>query len=360
MTVAPTTMGYNKYFVRIRQQNTDCPATGTDSVKVIGMPAVTIAQTPAQDTVCNGYEYTFKANVSTSSNGTYVWTRNGAILSNSQADQSILYDAPEATGSDIQQFIYGVRFTQEGTGCDTTVYDTVYVVPAYTVTITGTQDTCYDNTTATQVELKATVSDNYPGINSTITWSKNGVASTAATLTGNTDTKTENLTDGTYIFTALVAGDYGCSVESEPFTVNVYSNPIPEIVVSDSTICVNGEVAFEVRIANGDENVTYQWFCPDSVGYATASTYTHTFTTAGDVVAKVKAVRNGLCSAEATQTIHVNEVPTVQIADAISDTICGGLEILLSARNASSTIIPAEAYTYTWYKNGIEVEGVTD
>ena len=94
---------------------------------------------------------------------------------------------------------------------------------------------------------------------------------------------------------------------------------------------------------------------------ATSANFHYEFATAGnhDVVVEVK--RNGTngadCTGFDTTTVKVSAVPEIVVAITLPDTICNGQTVTVGVTTTPG--IDNEEYTYTWYRNGEILNGVT-
>ena len=126
-------------------------------MKVISKPILKIETVDTRDTICNGGHVAFRATVDgvENNNGTYTWYKNGVVM-NGCITNSISDDPIVANTGDV---IYAVRFVQNGTGCDTTVTDTIYVIKNINVEIAlnGTPSQYLCDSSETKISLKTNV-----------------------------------------------------------------------------------------------------------------------------------------------------------------------------------------------------------
>ena len=134
--------------------------------------------------------------------------------------------------------------------------------------------------------------------------------------------------------------------------------------MSDTTICVDGSVDFEAVVSNDASNVSYQWHVDGTaITGADASTFHYDFTAAGDHEVVVEVQRNNTNTANCigfdTTTIKVSAIPEITVEIALPDTICNGQTVTINVTPTAGSGIAAEDLTYTWYRDGEILNGVT-
>ncbi len=126
---------------------------------------------------------------------------------------------------------------------------------------------------------------------------------------------------------------YGCT--SLPVNVNVTTTPVadPVIAVTDSVICFGDTVTLTVSDENAIEGVTFRWSngaTGNSITVVPTATTTYTVT----------ATTTTNCATTASQTVTVNALPVVTIANSANE-ICLGSDLTLTAT-------AVEGYNYSW------------
>ncbi|HPT52198.1 MAG TPA: T9SS type A sorting domain-containing protein, partial [Bacteroidales bacterium] len=186
-----------------------------------------------------------------------------------------------------------------------------------------------------------------------------------ATLNGFTTTTLDTVldpSDNPYIFTILVHNANGCSTVSEPFYV--YVNEAPEVTVTAAEVdyCVGGQTELVAHLGDyNSPNLTYQWLHNgDSIIGATEFNYitpanliggTHNYSVI------VTQTTSG-CVAEGQIVINIHADPVIDNITVSNAVICDGGQVIVTAHTALNDILGD--YTYTWYRNGVLVDGVTE
>jgi uncharacterized protein (TIGR02145 family) len=286
--------------------------TNTAQVTVTVNPLPSVNAGPDQS-VCAGTAVTLNG----SGANTYTWN-NGA--SNGVAFTPTTTQTYTLTGTNAN-------------GCQNTdqITVTVNVLPTPTVVTNGTAPYC----PGTNVVMSTTAIAGY-----TYQWYFgqniiNGAVSASYTAT----------TAGTY--TVKVTAPGGCFATSNSITVS-YLNPTI-IAQGPTSICQGGSVVLQTATGSGFQ---YTWM-KNGMSMMNASNNA-TFTAMSPGTYTVKIVTPSGCvmySNPITVSFLVN--PTASISASGSLNICAGSSVTLSAANN------ANAVTYQWRKNGINISGAT-
>lgn len=268
--------------------------------------------TPNSATVCQGAATTLTA----SGGSSYEWSLNGEVIPG----------ATEATYNASQQGTYSVVIIDGECRVPADNTAEVTVTPAPTGSISPSSAAICTGGSAT---LTATGGDSY-------TWFRDGVE-----ITGETNATLQVTQAGTYSVT-IHQGD--CTAQgTNTSTVTVASAPTGNISPSNTSICAGGSTTLT---ATGGS--TYTWFRNGSeingqtgatLNVTQAGTYTVT-------------IHQGSCDGPASNSSVVTTAssPTGNITPA-SASVCSG---------ASTTLTASGGDSYTWFRNGNEINGQTN
>ncbi|MFN8286180.1 MAG: T9SS type A sorting domain-containing protein [Chitinophagales bacterium] len=196
---------------------------------------------------------------------------------------------------------------QGNPGVYDTAYITITVLPGASVNLGADQSVCAPQT----VTLNA-------GTASTYSWSTGATSQTiVVSTTGN--------------YSVTVSNVSGCT-SRDTVHITVDTVPVVSIAPSTASIC-NGQSI--VLTASG--GVTYAW-SNSSVGSAISVSPTSTTTYT------VTATGSGVCSATASRTVTVNNLPTASVSPA-TQTICNGQSATLTASGGTSYVWSTTATT---------------
>ena len=388
-TFAPAA-GVHNFHVHIIQQSSGCEAeSDTIPVTVNGAPVIASVGTP-QTSICYGGQLTITASPEGGNlaGDTYTWYRNGILMEGATA--ATIYDTPEIIDNNAQQYVYTAILSRPAPGCtsDAVTSDVVTVYPNPVVVITGDQHVCETDSVFLIANVD-TFGMNVGGLH--YTWYESGqIRDNMAYNLGDNNFFAEYMYARTepYRFTVDVWRDdlgAGCISHSEEYLVYVYTQPVVNITATETEICENGQVTLTANL--NDYNATdliYQWYTVGeemnvlAVGYdtlggfvydtvytpvfnnipgATSATYTTNLTETTTLGVMVRQTPSN-CWANDAITINVNPIPvvtdiTVNLQDTIN--VCNGAEITIAANiNAYDT----EGAVFTWFRNGVEMEGV--
>jgi hypothetical protein len=255
-----------------------CSAT-SNTICVTVKPAPTATIIPQGSTLlCTGGSVVLAAN--TGQGFSYVWRRNGTVISGATAAN---YTATLA-GS------YTVTITMSG--CSTTssaVTITVNAVPAATITASGPTTFCSGGS----VTLNATTGQGYSYV-----WRRNGTTISGATASSYLATLAGN-------YTVLVSVG-GCTATSNSISVTVNPAPTATITPQGSTALCNGGSV--VLAANTGQGFSYVWRRNGTlISGATSANYTATL--AGSYT--VTITKSGCSTTSAAVNVTTGASPTV-------------------------------------------------
>ncbi|MBL7954185.1 MAG: T9SS type A sorting domain-containing protein [Flavobacteriales bacterium] len=300
--------------------NNGCTATSSAvTVSVAAGSAPTLTAQGATS-FCSGGSVVLST--ATATGNSYVWRRNGTIISGAT---SSTYTATLA-GS------YTVSVTNGScSGTSNTISVTVSTSSTPTLTAQGSTSFC---TGGSVVLSTATATGN------SYVWRRNGT-----TISGATSST----------YTATLAGSYtvsvtngSCSGTSNTISVSVSTSSTPTLTAQGSTsFCSGGSVVLSTASATGN---SYVWRRNGStISGATSSTYAATL--AGSYTV---SVTNGACSGTSNAvTVTVSGSGTTPVITALGATsFCSGANVILTTQQASGN-------TYQWRYNGVVISGAT-
>ena len=117
-------------------------------------------------------------------------------------------------------------------------------------------------------------------------------------------------------------------------------------------ICEGETVVLNANLDGfGNENVTYAW-TGSGLNATAGSTVSAVPTSSGAKTYEVTATAGG-CTMNGSIEITVNSIPSKPSLQLSAHNICAGEQVTLTADHAGS----GQDYTYTWYQNGIVIEG---
>ncbi|MBQ4442125.1 MAG: T9SS type A sorting domain-containing protein [Bacteroidales bacterium] len=349
--------GVRAYTFTAKQINSLCQATSnTVNVTVNADPTLTITNDlPASRTLCDGRSVTFTATVAGGVNGgeVYTWYRNGEVIPG--AVSAVYTETPHAISDYPTVYVYEVSVKQTAAGCESivTLADTVTVNPNPTLAIETDPIVC--NNGQNNILMIARVYPE-PTTNYSFTWFQDN----RELLTGAAGPHSEIMTltrpyrDYPYNFSVVLVNEYGCQATAET-QIYVDRNPVVNTSVTESDICVGGEVTLTAHLNDWNtQNMQYQWYHNNSpIPGATSLTYTTVLTQEGAHAYTFKATQlNSLCEATSrplTVTVHADPTVTTTNDLPASKTLCDGRSVTFTATVAGGV---TGGEVYTWYRNG--------
>ena len=300
-------------------------ATATYTVFVLALPT---ASAVGSQTICvNG---TATVSGASSSNGTILWSHNGAgSLINETTLTPTYTPDPGDAGHTVT-----LTMTVSNSPCsDATAIYTVIVDELPFASAGGSQTIC-ENETAT---VSGTASSN-----GTIAWTEDG----AGSITSGENTLTPTYTpsagdaDKTVTLTMTVTSNNSCAPATATATFTVNVRAIPTATAGGSqTICVNGTVTVnDASSSNGTILWTHNGSGLLSGETSLTPTYTPSNEDAGHPVILTMTVSNGPCpDATAIYTVNVDPLPVASAGG--STTICSTGAATVSGATASNGTI---------------------
>lgn len=293
--------------------NSSCQCVGT-TVSI--SPAITAG---GATTFCTGSSVVLSA--TTGSGYTYVWKRDGTIISG----------AVSSTYTATVGGVYTVDITN-GTCTSTSAGTTVTTTSAPTASIAagGATSFCSGNS----VTLSASTGTGY-----TYVWKKDGTV-----ISGAASSTYSATASGSY---TVVISSGSCSATSSAIAVSVTAGPTASITAGGATsFCTGGSVVLSTNTGTG---YTYVWKRDGTtISGATASSYTASTSGSYTVI-----TTSGSCSAtSAAATVVVSAAPAATITAGGATTFCGGGSVALNATTGTG-------YNYVWRRNGTVISGAT-
>ena len=323
---------------------------GSECVAPSNMVTVHVIPTPvfnvtyAEDTICQGTQYTFETELITTEAVTFVWYVNGQQIPGAELG-SLTY-----TFDHYGTFVFTVAATTQIAGC-TSALDTIGIITvkdAPQVYIEGVTVVCYPP--EQNAMLYAIVDPTNAPV--TYLWYINGVPQENETSTIIIDQEPSQYP---YIYEVEITDiESGCVVKSIAHTVYVQQDPVIAIAADKDYICANEPVKLEAFVSESP-NMIYQWYgngelIPNANGpilyvYAQTETTTYTF--------EATAIGSGCVATSNSVTVTVIEKPDLQVTTSTEPvTICLGEQVSFATQ-----IVNEVPSTYTWYINGIAQTG---
>ena len=257
---------------------------------------------------------------------------------------------------------YGVTLTESteltrtftnAAGCDSIVTLHLTIHPTPTVVISGNQNICETD----PVSLTASViTDGFVPENLHFTWYESGLIRDNMAY-GHAD-------DSVYVeywyprnepyhFSVQVSigDDFSCPSQSGEYLV--YVHPLPNVYVSatETSICVGGTTTLMAVVSNMyDNNISYSW---SDGNFGSSNTISPNFSGSFTFTVTATLLPSGCASIDEI-TINVNDIPETPVVTADNTLIYDGGPVTLSVTN------PAADAIYTWYRNGILIDGATN
>jgi hypothetical protein len=361
-TVTSAEIGTHEYHLVINQTTSGCQAlSDTIILNVVAKPAiasVTEVNMPADRTVCDGYQVNLTANVEGGVQGgeTYTWYRNGVEVED--ATLGTLADVLTAENGETTTYTYSVVVAQATSGCVSEIFvlDPITVNPNPVLQLVTNPIVCNDE--GDNITLTANLNPEMEG--ATFRWLEDNVEMDPATYTANENSITlhKGYRYQPYSFSVELVSELGCTAVGEAL-VYVNEAPVVNITASDNILCDGGEITLTASL--NDWNATdlvYQWFDGDEAMDG-ATTLSYTFAPAAGVHNfHVHIIQQSSgCEAESdTIPVTVNGAPVIASVGTPQTSICHGGQLTITAAPEGGNLA---GDTYTWYRNGILMEGAT-
>ena len=345
--------GTHTFYFTATQLTSSCTATGSVNVEVVNDPVINSITLDVYE-ICDGRQVTITADATIPAGvgePVYTWYRNGDLIEGVTA--ASFTESPLAVDGDATPYVYSAFVTNPASGCQSEIVaaDELVVYANPTVTISGDPIVCDLD------ENNVTLTANVIGeLLVTYQWFENDTP-----ISGETNQVldlTKPYREYPYSFSVQVANEVGCTTMSEPFLVYVNDSIVVNVTATENTICVGGEVTMTAHLNDWNaDQIVYQW--SDANGIipgATDLNYTTVINNVGTHTFSFRATQlTSSCTAIGATTINVVADPVIESITVSEYALCSGGEITVTAHPASVT----GTATYTWYRNGELIEGVT-
>ena len=369
LTYVATITGTATYYAVVSASG--CTAT-TESIEIhlINTPvvgAVIASNNVGGSAICEGGEIEVTAylyngvNNYIDSTATYTWFRNGFLMEGVTGPW--FSESLHAIDGDTTHYTYAVIVNYPTANCVSEIAfsNTITVTRNPIVIINGLHEICQSTDGQPNLYLSAYINGISNPDNTTIfKWYKNGVYQNNPNF-GLYYTENLGLSYQAVTYMVEIINGNGCSAFSDPFEVFVHPTPVANITVDQATVCNGGQVTLTANLNdyNEDEYI-YQWYLNGTsvanvIPGATQLTYTTpALTTTGTYYFRIIQRHSG-CNDLTSQVITVLPDPQITNIQVSATAICDGGEVVISANTANVN----GTATYTWFRNGILLEGIT-
>jgi hypothetical protein len=350
----------------VMTSNAICPtpaavtSTGiTMTVNPLLTPSATITANPG-NTICAGASVTFTA-VPTNGGTTpsYQWKKNNVNV----GTNSSTYITNTLVHNDIINLVITSSATcaSPTTGASNLITMTVNALLTPSVILAlSPKDTVCEGTT-----INFTTTGANQGSAPTYVWRRNGGVISGATASSySTSTSVNGDVISVTMSSSATCASPVTATDDTTIIVNPLLLPTLKIFATpDTIICSGTQASFSVQAVNAGTNPQYQWKLNNinMIG-ATSSIYMLSNLNTGDVVS-CDLTSNATCATPATVN-SINKLkfsvgsttpPAVTVVASPGNVINPGQEVTFFSTVANSSIAPV----YKWYKNGLEIPGVT-
>ena len=355
----PSTEGSHEYTLTINQLTSGCIATSTVAeVYVNVIPEATASYVDLDATsICDGRTVVINASVVDETGVTggevYTWYRNGEVIAN--VNGPVLVDNPMSVDNEPMIYHYGVSVRQTASGCESVIYnglDNITVYPNPTIALVTDPIVCVED--SNNVILTANV---FPAPETEVSYLWFEDNDTIMTTTANTLTLTKEYRDYPYSFSVMLLNEYGCSTTADA-QVYVNANPVVTITATENNICVGGEITLSATLNDWNADMlTFQWSDNgEEIPGATMLHYTVVPTLDTHVYTlTVNQLTSGCVATSNEQEVVVNPIPVINGIQLSNNNICFGGQLEITALVDNHV----DGEVYTWYRNGILMEGAT-
>lgn len=358
-TFTPATVGEHIFTLNVEQMTSHCVANSRNyTVNVRTVPSVdTIFNNiPDNKLVCDGYQVELNAHVINGVAGgeVYTWYRNGEVIEG--ATEANYSEVVSALNGEPTDYVYEVSVAQTASGCESDVKSlaSFTVNPNPVVEIATDPIVCVD--TVDNVVLVANV---YPAVAGlTFKWFEDNVPFTGVGQNKDTLKLSKPYSENPYNFRVELVNQYNCTASSEA-SVYVNAKPVVHVFASENNICQDGVITLNANLADWNaDQLVYQWqdngddiYGATTLNYEIAPNVTgeHNYTLI------VEQLTSGCVATSDTAKVNVNVLPVIDTVTISDYTVCYGAQLTITAHvsNVPSNSIPV----YTWYRNGILMEG---
>ena len=307
------------YQVVITSTNQCSDTSSLQTVTVNPIPGATITAS-GPISFCQGETVTLNANTGTGL--TYVWKKNGNILSG-QTSASLIV-------SDAGNYLVEISNSYNCTTVSNSIVITVNPIPNATITVGGASTICQGDV----LQLYGTSGTGY-----SYQWLNNGSPISGSTSLFHTITQSGN-------YQVVVTSATLCSDTSAVEVITV--NPAPTSafsLVGSSVFCQGDSVLLD---AIGSTANTYQWKSYGINIPSATDSFHYVYQTGNFSLVTTNSYN---CSTESNaQQITVNTVPGASILPLSSTTFCDGDSVKLQANIGTGL-------SYQWFKNNVLISG---
>ncbi len=355
----PSIEGSHEYTLTINQLTSGCIATSTVAeVYVNVIPEATASYVDLDATsICDGRTVVINASVVDETGVTggevYTWYRNGEVIAN--VNGPVLVDNPMSVDNEPMIYHYGVSVRQTASGCESVIYnglDNITVYPNPTIALVTDPIVCVED--SNNVILTANV---FPAPETEVSYLWFEDNDTIMTTTANTLTLTKEYRDYPYSFSVMLLNEYGCSATADA-QVYVNANPVVTITATENNICVGGEITLSATLNDWNADMlTFQWSDNgEEIPGATMLHYTVVPTLDTHVYTlTVNQLTSGCVATSNEQEVVVSPIPVINGIQLSNNNICFGGQLEITALVDNHV----DGEVYTWYRNGILMEGAT-
>ena len=361
-TATPAFGEEHHYHIVINQTNSGCVANSEIiDVEVVAKPVIASVDAenmPEDRIVCDGYQVNMTANVQGGVEGgeVFTWYRNGVLIEG--ANQATFSEVLTAENGESTTYTYGVAVVQGTPGCESEIFDvdTITVNPNPVLQLVTDPIVC--NNEGNNITLTANLNPVMEG--ATFRWLEDNVEMDPETYTadGNTITLHKDYRYDPYNFSVEFVNELGCTSVGQAL-VYVNEAPVVNITVSDTVLCVGGEITLTASL--NDWNATdlvYEWFDGEELmeGVTLLSNVYQPAAGAHHFHARITQLSSGCVAESNVIDVMVNGAPVIESVGTPQTSICYGGQLTITAAPADGN---QDGDTYTWYRNGILMEGAT-
>ncbi len=325
-SVAPTNAGLYSVVV-----SGACLSVTNSARLIVNLP--TVASALSDITRCAGDNATFSIMVSGTGPFTYVWFKDGTVLSG-QATNSLNIVSVNATNAGLYTVVVTGTANSVTNSAHLTVNTPVSATPLANLT----------NVVGDAATFSTVASGTGPF---GYLWFKDGALLTGQTTNCLTIPNVATTNAGTY--SVVVIGACGSVTNSATLTVNVATRATP---LSDVTQCVGGNASFNL-LASGTGPFTYTWFKDGTLlPGQTNSSFT---------IAPVNATNAGVYAVVVSGMVNsVTNSATLTVNTPVSATPMAGL-VRCQGDSATFTTVASGTgpFIYAWLKDGVLIAGQT-